>query len=55
MDLTPAIDYIGLAKSLGVPGERVEKTARRRQARSSAGWPSRGPYLIDVRIDAAFK
>lgn len=29
MDLTPAIDYIGLAKSLGVPGARGEDAGRR--------------------------
>jgi len=54
MDLTPPIDYIGLAKSLGVPGERVEKT---REVGSAIGraLASGGPYLIDVKIDAAFK
>ena len=54
MDLTPAIDYIGLAKSLGVPGERVEKTQDVGGA-VGRGLASGGPYLIDVKIDATFK
>src|SRR5205807_1374861 len=54
MDLTPAIDYIGLAKSLGVPGERVEKTQDVGSAIGRA-LASGGPYLIDVKIDATFK
>ncbi|HYB40390.1 MAG TPA: thiamine pyrophosphate-binding protein [Candidatus Methylomirabilis sp.] len=55
MDLVkPAIDFVGLAGSLGVPGEVVEKSpdvgpALRR------GLASGGPYLLDVRIDGAFK
>ena len=55
MDLDrPSIDYVGLAKALGVPGEHVEKTADVPQA-LERGLRSRGPYLIDVRIDATFK
>jgi benzoylformate decarboxylase len=54
MDLTPPIDYLGLAKSLGVPGERVEKTHDVGGA-VGRGLASGGPYLIDVKIDAAFK
>jgi benzoylformate decarboxylase len=54
MDLTPAIDYIGLAKSLGVPGERVEKTQDVGSA-VGRGLASSGPYLVDVKIDATFK
>src|SRR5205085_3050771 len=54
MDLTPAIDYIGLAKSLGVPGERVEKTADVAAA-MGRGLASGGPYLVDVKIDATFR
>jgi benzoylformate decarboxylase len=54
MDLTPAIDYVGLAKSLGVPGERVEKTQDVGSAVGRA-LASGGPYLIDVKIDATFK
>ena len=55
MDLVnPTIDYVGLAKSLGVPGERVEKTQDVGSAMGRA-LASGGPYLIDVKIDAAFK
>lgn len=55
MDLVkPAIDYVGLAKSLGVPGELVEKTADVGAA-VKRGIASGGPYLIDARIDGAFK
>jgi benzoylformate decarboxylase len=55
MDLVnPAIDYVGLARSQGVPGELVEKTpdvgpALRR------GLAAGGPYLLDVRLDPSFK
>jgi benzoylformate decarboxylase len=55
MDLVnPLIDYVGLAKSLGVPGERVEKTPDVTPA-IKRGLASGGPYLIDVRIDGSFK
>jgi benzoylformate decarboxylase len=55
MDLDrPLIDYVGLAKSLGVPGERVAKTAEVGPA-VTRGLGSGGPYLIDVRIDSAFQ
>jgi benzoylformate decarboxylase len=55
MDLDrPLIDFVGLAKSLGVPGERVEKTADVGAA-VTRGFKSGGPYLIDVRIDQTFK
>jgi benzoylformate decarboxylase len=55
MDLDrPLIDFVGLAKSLGVPGERVEKTADVGPA-VTRGLKSDGPYLIDVRIDSTFK
>lgn len=50
----PLIDYVGLAKSLGVPGEHVEKSADVAPA-VSRGLKSGGPYLIDVRIDSTFK
>lgn len=55
MDLDrPLIDFVGLAKALGVPGERVEKAADvgRTVAR---GLATGGPYLIDARIDPSFK
>ena len=55
MDLVnPTIDYVGLAKSLGVPGELVEKTADVGPA-MRRGLASGGPYLIDARIDGSFK
>jgi benzoylformate decarboxylase len=51
MDLErPAIDFIGLARSLGVPGERVEKAADVAGA-VTRGLAESGPYLIDARID----
>ncbi|HYE89490.1 MAG TPA: thiamine pyrophosphate-dependent enzyme, partial [Terriglobales bacterium] len=54
MDLQPHIDYIGMAKSFGVPGERIEKTADVGAAMKRA-LGSGGPYLIDVKIDPTFK
>jgi len=55
MDLDkPFVDYVGLSRSLGVPGERVEKAAEVGPA-IGRGLASGGPYLIDVRIDPAFK
>ncbi len=54
MDLDrPSIDYVGLAKSLGVPGEHVEKSADVAKA-LERGLLSGGPYLIDVRLDPSF-
>ena len=54
MDLQPAIDFVGLAKSLGVPGEHVEKAGEVGGA-LTRGLSSGGPYLIDVRLDPTFK
>ena len=55
MDLDrPFIDYVGLARSLGVPGERVEKAVDVAGAMTRA-LGSGGPYLIDVKLDASFK
>ncbi len=54
MDLVdPLIDYIGLAKSLGVVGEHVEKAAEVGPAVGRA-LASGAPALIDVRIDPSF-
>src|SRR6266850_1389353 len=54
MDLVdPAIDYVGLARSLGVAGERVEKAADVGPAVGRA-LVSGAPTLIDVRIDPSF-
>jgi benzoylformate decarboxylase len=55
MDLDrPLIDHVGLAKSFGVPGERVEKASEVGPA-VGRGLASGGPYLIDARIDSHFK
>jgi len=55
MDLVnPRLDYVGLAKSMGVPGELVEKSADVGPA-IQGGLASGGPYLVDVRIDGSFK
>ncbi len=50
----PNVDYVGLAKSLGVPGERVDKAADVGPAMGRA-LASGGPYLIDAKIDPRFK
>ncbi len=55
MDLDqPPIDFVGLARALGVPGERVEKTSDVAPA-LGRGLASDGPYLIEARLDRAFK
>ncbi len=55
MDLDrPLIDFVGLAKSLGVPGERVEKSQDVAPALGRA-FAAGGPYLIDAPIDPSFK
>ena len=55
MDLDrPLIDHLGLAKSFGVPGERIEKATEVGPAVGRA-LASGGPYLIDARIDSHFK
>jgi acetolactate synthase-1/2/3 large subunit len=55
MDLDrPLIDHVGLARSLGVPGEQVDKAADVGAA-LARGLKSGGPYLIDARLDSAFK
>jgi thiamine pyrophosphate-dependent acetolactate synthase large subunit-like protein len=54
MDLDrPEIDFVGLARSLGVPGTKVEKASDVGQAVSRA-LASSGPHLVDVRIDPSF-
>src|SRR5207244_4144762 len=51
MDLVnPRLDYVGLAKAQGVPGELVEKSADVGPA-IHRGLASGGPYVIDVRDD----
>ena len=54
MDLDkPLIDFVGLARALGVPGVRVDKASDIGPA-VGRGLASGGPYLVDVRIDPAF-
>ena len=55
MDLVePEIDYVGLARSLGVRAERVEKpTALKDVLAACLAHP--GPSLVDVVIDRGFK
>src|SRR5262249_2187275 len=54
MDLVePAIDYVGLARSLGVRAERVEKPAGLRDT-LAACLAVPGPTLVDVAIDRGF-
>jgi benzoylformate decarboxylase len=55
MDLVaPALDYVGLARAQGVPGELVEKAADVAPA-LRRGLASGGPYLVDARIDGGFR
>jgi len=55
MDLvSPEIDYAGLARSLGVRAERVEKPAELRDV-LAACLAGPGPSLVDVVIDRGFK
>ncbi len=55
MDLEqPAIDYVGLAAALGVPGERIEKSHEVGPALARALGRS-GPSLIEVLLDKSFK
>jgi benzoylformate decarboxylase len=55
MDLErPGIDFVGLARALGVPGERVERTQELGSALTRALGQG-GPFLIDALIDPSFK
>jgi benzoylformate decarboxylase len=55
MDLEqPPIDFIGLARSLGVPGKRAETTQEVKQTLTQA-LAQDGPFLIEVAIDRRFK
>ena len=55
MDLeNPLIDFVGLAKSLGVGGERVEK-CRDVGPALTRGLAVGSPYLLDVQLEATFK
>ena len=48
----PAIDFVGLAASLGVPGQRVERPEQIDSA-IDAMLAHEGPFLIDLIIDSA--
>jgi benzoylformate decarboxylase len=51
MDLDrPPIDWVGLARAQGVPGERVDKAAELPAVLHRA-LQSQGPFLIDARVD----
>jgi benzoylformate decarboxylase len=55
MDLVdPAIDYVGLARSLGVKAERAATVAEAVDL-VKAGLGGSAPLLIDVATDRAFK
>ena len=55
MDLEhPGIDFVGLARALGVPGERCEKIQEVKTAIAHA-LAQQGPILIDVQLDRSFK
>jgi benzoylformate decarboxylase len=55
MDLVdPTIDYVALARSLGVRAERVEKPGDLRDV-LAASLAHPGPSLVDVTIDRGFK
>ncbi|MDI6754156.1 MAG: thiamine pyrophosphate-binding protein [Thermodesulfobacteriota bacterium] len=55
MDLEqPRIDFVGLAKALGVPGERCERSKEVKGALARA-LRQQGPVLIDVQLDRSFK
>jgi benzoylformate decarboxylase len=55
MDLIdPAIDYVGLARSMGVRAERVAKPSELRDV-LAACLAHPGPSLVDVEIDRGFK
>jgi len=55
MDLeNPEIDFVGLARSLGVPAERLDKIEEVEPVLTQA-LKKEGPFLIDVQIDRRFK
>jgi benzoylformate decarboxylase len=55
MDLEPpAIDFVGLAAALGMPGERIEKAQEVGPALARA-LAHHGPSLIEVLLDKSFK
>jgi thiamine pyrophosphate-dependent acetolactate synthase large subunit-like protein len=54
MDLAdPSIDFVGLARSLGVQAERATTLDAVRSALAKA-FSAAGPTLIDIEIDPSF-
>jgi acetolactate synthase-1/2/3 large subunit len=45
----PDLDFVGIARSMGVPGARVE-TMEEFNRRFAAGVKEPGPYLIEVML-----
>jgi len=55
MELTdPQIDFVGLARSLGIAAEKA-KTVQEATDLLAHGLNGGGPLLIDVELDRAFK
>jgi thiamine pyrophosphate-dependent acetolactate synthase large subunit-like protein len=55
MDITsPEIDYVALARALGVTAVRADKPAALRDALQSA-LACDGPSLVEIPIDRSFK
>jgi len=55
MDLeNPLIDFVGLARVLGVQAERVEKCQEVGPA-LARGLAAGSPYLLDIQVDSTFK
>jgi len=52
--LDPTIDFVGLARSLGVKAERA-KTVHEATDLVAQALKNGGPMLIDVTLDRAFK
>jgi benzoylformate decarboxylase len=50
----PRVDYVGLARSLGVPAERIAQAADVGPALTRA-LAAGGPVLLDVPLDPAFR
>ena len=47
---TPRVDFAAMAKSMGLDGERVAKTAELRPALERA-FAAKRPYVVDVLLD----
>ena len=53
--LDPAIDFVGLARSLGVAAERAKTVHEATDLIAQGAQRAAGPMLIDVELDRAFK